>query len=133
MGRFNQGTAKRGSQKWIQRAVNLKPTVLNGLILPQLGGASSIAWCSPLEADQFTEYSDVDFLERIGHPELAINLEAFWPNGGPHWDALARSERGDVLLIEAKAHVEEMCSTPMSAKAELLSSKNRSCFECNGA
>ncbi len=47
--------------------------------------------------------------------QLSEKLREFWPRGGPHWDALARSAADDVLLVEAEAHIEEMCSTPCAA------------------
>ena len=34
-------------------------------------------------------------------------LSKFWPKSGPRWDALARTRSGRVLLVEAKAYVEE--------------------------
>jgi hypothetical protein len=44
-------------------------------------------------------------------------LAAFWPARGPQWDALATTDRGDVLLVEAKAHIAELCSPPSQAGA----------------
>jgi hypothetical protein len=118
MGRFPQPVGKRGSQKWIQSAVNeAAPRALDRLIIPSLGGASTIAWCSPLAADQFAEYRDAAFLKRIGADHLASELADFWPAGGPQWDALGRSDAEDVLLVEAKAHINEIFS-PASAAGE---------------
>jgi hypothetical protein len=66
------------------------------------------------------EYRDAEFLEQIGADQLASGLEEFWPNGGPQWDALATCDDGSVLLIEAKAHIGELCTTPSKAGAESL-------------
>ena len=69
-----------------------------------------MTWLSPLLTDEWAEYRDEAFLERIGHPELAAALNGFWPTRGPQWDGLAKT--GDiVLLVEAKAHVGELASS----------------------
>jgi hypothetical protein len=46
---------------------------------------------------------------------LIVPLREFWPDRGPQWDALARSDKGHVLLIEAKAHIGEMLSPASGA------------------
>lgn len=113
--RVIQPPGARGSLKWIQRAVNDRPSLLDALILPHLGDARTIEWLSPLASDVFAEYRDAAFLERLGLQEFIPSLEGFWPKRGPQWDALARSDRGDILLVEAKAHVGELCSPPTQA------------------
>jgi len=40
-----------------------------------------------------------------------VCLRDFWPTGGPHWDALGRSSKGNIFLVEAKSHIPEMMST----------------------
>src|SRR5271170_6188605 len=102
--RVKQPLGERGSLKWIQQTVNLNPKMLNDLILLKLAGVTTIVWRSPLVTDQYAEYRDLGFLERIGADQLAFELEKFWPSRGPQWDALARSDNGHVLLVEAKAH-----------------------------
>ena len=109
--RVIQKRGDRGSLKWIQRAVNTSPALgLDTLILPFLDHASSITWISPLASDEFAEYRDADFLGRVGVPHLAHALAEFWPSRGPQWDALGRSDKNDIVLVEAKAHVKELCS-----------------------
>lgn len=54
----------------------------------------------------------------IGHKNLEPALETFWPTRGPQWDALGKTSKGDVLLVEAKAHVAEMCSPSTAAGPE---------------
>jgi hypothetical protein len=110
--RVVQPLGARGSLKWIQRCVNAG--VLDAELLPNLSGATLINWTSPLEVDGFAEYRDADFLARVGLERLAPALADFWPARGPQWDALALSDHGDVLLIEAKAHLPELFS-PASA------------------
>ena len=108
--RCEQPPGKRGSLKWIQRAVNVRPAAIDAPILPQIPGASRVEWLSPIESDAFAEYRDRSFLNKVGHPELADALSDFWPAFGPQWDALGRTDIGEVILVEAKAHIEEMFS-----------------------
>ena len=39
----------------------------------------------------------------------------FWPKNGCHWDALGKSENGQVFLVEAKAHIPEIVTDPSGA------------------
>ncbi len=114
--RVEQPLGERGSLKWIQQAVNLNPDMLNEMILPRLVGGT-IRWRSPLLDDQYAEYRDFGFLERIGANQLSPELEIFWPSRGPQWDALAQCDDGNILLVEAKAHIGELCSSPSQARA----------------
>jgi hypothetical protein len=116
--RVIQPAGTRGSQKWIQRAINKHPNVFDPLILAEVPCAEHIEWLSPLEHDEHAEYRDNSFLNRIGCPELAPALVAFWPVRGPQWDALARTNNGDVLLVEAKAHIDEMFSSGTQASPD---------------
>jgi hypothetical protein len=113
--RVRQKAGERGSLKWIQRAINHRPTTLNPHLLACIPAASTLDWLSPLEDDEHSEYRDRCFLERIGHPELSDALRAFWPSRGPQWDALARTDKNEVILVEAKAHLDEIASEGMKA------------------
>ena len=43
----------------------------------------------------------------MGPPRYGT-LSEFWPKSGPRWDGLARTEAdGKLILVEAKAHIEE--------------------------
>src|ERR1035438_4599520 len=55
----------------------------------------------------YSEYRDVEFLERVGLCHVSAQLRQFWPRGGPCWDALATTENG-CILGEAKSHVLEI-------------------------
>lgn len=118
MARFVQSSDGRGSLRWMQRAVNESWPSLNAPILAKLPHAHSVEWLSPLKSDDYAEYRDGAFLERIGRPELRPALADFWPPRGPQWDALGRSNAGDILLVEAKAHVAEICSPGTGAGPE---------------
>jgi len=122
MSRVEQPAGSRGSLKWIQRAVNLHPRVLDEPLLTQIPGAREVEWLSPLASDSYAEYRDGAFLDRIGASELRPQLAQFWPQRGPQWDALARTNCGDILLVEAKAHVAEMLSPATQARSQSLAS-----------
>jgi hypothetical protein len=115
----DHGRAYKKSQLQIQIAVNRHRVELDQELLSRLPTLAALDpvldWRSPLEDDKFREYYDAGLLDRIGRPELKDKLAAFWPKGGPHWDAVAvaRSKTGAWLgpvLVEAKSYPEEMRS-----------------------
>jgi hypothetical protein len=116
--RVEQPEGKRGSLKWIQRAVNEQWTSLNQPIAERTDSSAVIRWLSPLATDGFAEYRDSEFLNLIDQARLAPALKGYWPARGPQWDALGRTSRGDVLLVEAKAHIAEMCSPGTAASTQ---------------
>lgn len=122
MSRFVQAAAQRGSQKWLQALVNRYPGRINHYLAEalELEAAGSIEWRSPLENDDYAEYRDQAFLKQLGIPVGSVDLKSFWPRLGPQWDGLARTDRGDLILVEAKAHISEMCSSPTGAKGKSL-------------
>lgn len=107
----------KGSLKNIQLLVNSKSSLINAQIIsvfPELS-KHKITWVSPLSTDNFSEYRDDDFIVRVGLDKAKINLKSFWPNQGPQWDALAKTDKGAVILVEAKANVPEVVSPGTSA------------------
>lgn len=126
MSRFPQGLKTKGSQRWIQRFINHAPEVLEQQI-----GLGPIEWLSPLAADDYAEYRDDAALERLGISPPHRTLETFWPHGGPQWDALGRTASGTAILVEAKAHLNELYSPATGASAESSLSLIRSSLaEC---
>lgn len=117
MTRIEQPEGTRGSLKWIQRVIAGKPELIDVPIMQRLPGSPPVSWLSPLREDQFAEYRDAAFLKRLGIEDLKEDLAAFWPARGPQWDALGRSANGDLLLVEAKAHIPEILSSPTQAGA----------------
>lgn len=120
--RVRQIVGERGSLKWMQRLVDAHRGLADQTLRETLRLDPSVAleWRSPLREDSFAEYRDSDFLERIGLGHLRDDLGAFWPRGGPQWDGLATAACGKVILVEAKAHVEEMrshCSASPESRA----------------
>ncbi|MFH2057208.1 MAG: hypothetical protein ABIJ61_14720, partial [bacterium] len=107
-----QKEAIRGSQKWLQMLVNRCPNLLDQSLRPYLKmtARDTFTWRSPLREDCYTEYRDEDFLEQVSTRLEQRGLDSFWPHRGPVWDGLARTSRGDVILVEAKSHVSELAS-----------------------
>jgi hypothetical protein len=71
----------------------------------------TIDWRSPRADDDFAEYRDSAFLERVGLERFQDDLKSYWPSRGPQWDALAVTSDDKVILVEAKAHTSEMASS----------------------
>ncbi len=103
MPRRRQPRGTKGSLKWIQDLVNLHPEVLDEAIE---GGP--VEWRSPLADDDYAEYWDQAFLDRLGVTLRARPLDKFWPRSGPRWDALGLVLGERVVLLEAKAHLDEV-------------------------
>src|SRR5437763_51548 len=109
MARYPQLIDGRGSLRWTQRMANEHPNVLAAAI-----GSGPIDWCSPLTSDACAEYRDDAFLQRLGAPTLETPLSDFWPKLGPQWDGLGRAQGGPFVLLEAKANLPELLSSPSS-------------------
>jgi hypothetical protein len=110
------GRAHAGSQRQIQTYVNDSADVFSKAIAESLGASlppsARLEWVSPLKREGYIEYRDGDFLRVLGIQQYESELLAFWPKGGPCWDALARiwfsdGHRG-CMLVEAKSHVDEI-------------------------
>ena len=112
--------ATRGSQKWLQVGVNESPEVLNSAIrvAAKMAPDTDIEWLSPLESEDYAEYRDQAFVKKLRLNLDNRPLSEFWPLRGPVWDGLARTSTGEVLLVEAKAHIPEMV-TPASQASKL--------------
>jgi len=115
MGRFPQPNATRGSLRWVQHFVNAGQNALEAAI-----GIGPIQWRSPLASDEFAEYRDSSFLDLLGVQLPRRSLSSFWPVQGPQWDALGRAESGELVLVEAKAHVGEILTPGSQASADTL-------------
>jgi hypothetical protein len=60
-------------------------------------------------------------------------LSDFWPSRGPQWDALGISEAGEAILVEAKAHIQEIFSPPSQASPKSLKRIIKSLDETSSA
>ncbi|XOV89795.1 MAG: hypothetical protein ACFHX7_07885 [Pseudomonadota bacterium] len=107
----------RGSLKWLRVAVNQHTAMLNEAIMEtcSLEPTNHIEWVSPLESDEFAEYRDQAFLDLLGIRLDERPLANFWPKRGPQWDGLARTSKGEILLVEAKANIPEVSSPGTAA------------------
>ena len=116
MPRYAEGIADRGSQKWLQYLVNVEPELINRELGAFVEGISDeeIRWLSPVRDDDYSEYRDRAFLQRLGLTLEKVALSEYWPRGGPVWDGLARAS-SHFFLLEAKAHIPELNSTRMKA------------------
>ena len=89
MPRISQGSALKGSQKWIQKFVNEKPDLLNSLIRTQLDLPSTekIRWHSPIAEDEYAEYQDQAFLDPLDIKLLDVYLRISGLREGHGWIA----------------------------------------------
>lgn len=123
--RIVQKTGIRGSLMYVQRLISQCPQLLDAELrqLGVIGHTASIVWKSPLERDQWAEYRDKDFLHQLGRDDVADALEKFWPTRGPQWDGLG-VEGSNLILLEAKAHVDELNSSCTAKSAKSLKQIN---------
>ncbi len=118
--------ANRGSRRWLQILVNCRPELINEALRRQLADSpEGIDWRSPLLSDHYAEYRDQTFIDRLAGSqyltapfEMRRPLADFWPRFGPQWDAFAVTDKGQILLVEAKAHIPEMVTAPTQARGE---------------
>jgi hypothetical protein len=115
MGRFPQPAGHKGSLRWLQQLVNEHANVLDEAI-----GLGRIDWRSPCADDDFAEYRDQAFLDRLNIKLRTASLAKFWPARGPQWDALGRARSDEVILVEAKAHIPEIMSSGSKASPDSL-------------
>lgn len=118
MTKIKQKSDSRGSLKCIQDLINCNPSCINTLIFDVFEELANdeIIWVSPLQNDNYSEYRDHSFIDIVGLIPKEIQLERFWPKGGPQWDALAITSTKKVILVEAKANVREIRTTGTKAK-----------------
>jgi hypothetical protein len=96
------------SEHWLRMAVNEFTPALNSRINALFKwDVEQIEWLSPIAADDYAEYFDGEFLTRLGVSNPKVPLSDFWPESGPRWDGLAKTASGKLILVEAKAYIEE--------------------------
>ena len=99
----SKGLAIKGSQRWLQLLVNkFKPIFFSEILreMPHLNlnCLDEIKWLSPLEKYDYLEYSDSAFINQLGVKLEHKALVDFWPNGGPVWDGLAKTDKKNILI-----------------------------------
>jgi len=108
------------SEHWLRVAVNEHQEMLNSRISSLFGWSADerITWLSPVRSDEYAEYFDQEFLDKLGVSQLKVPLTDFWPRSGPRWDGLAKTESGKLILVEAKAYIEEAVEYGTRARLE---------------
>ncbi|MFH7321619.1 hypothetical protein ACHHRT_13585 [Desulfurivibrio sp. D14AmB] len=97
------------------------PGLLDTAIAEAFGWqATAIDWRSPIQDDDYAEYYDQAFLDRLLVNDLTMPLDEFWPKSGPRWDGLARTSDDKLILIEAKAHIDEAVDYRSKASDDAL-------------
>jgi hypothetical protein len=131
MNRYPKPSNGHGSLLDIQILVNDFPVLLTNNIRSAIDiSSNSIDWVSPRRDDDFAEYRDNGFLDKLGVPSLKTSLDEFWPKKGPQWDALGRGNKPEYFLLEAKANVREIVSPPTSASDKSLRLIRKSLDSC---
>jgi len=121
MDRYPQSSDGHGSLRDIQILVNGFPDFFTNKIKEHIMIESDrIDWVSPLKDDDFSEYRDNGFIEKLGIRNLETSLSAFWPKRGPQWDALGRGNGKEYFLVEAKANIDEIVSPETKATEKSL-------------
>jgi len=122
MSRVVQNSNSHGSLKDIQVLVNRNFHLFNCNIAEQFNDETlkSIQWVSPLARDAYAEYRDESFLELLNVSPQNVPLNKFWPRNGPQWDALGIADGQRLILVEAKAHIDELSSQGSGAREESL-------------
>lgn len=111
----------RRSEHWLRVMVNHHADVLDTAIAEAFGwSGAETEWMSPREDDGYAEYYDQAFLDRLGVDGLVMPLDEFWPKSGPRWDGLARTKEGKLILVEAKAHIDEAVDYGSKASPDAL-------------
>jgi hypothetical protein len=123
------------SEHWLRVAVNVMTDQLSAKVAKILSWSETqeIQWISPLKNDQYAEYWDQAFLDILGLSNLKIPLKSFWPAGGPRWDGLGKTESGRVVLVEAKAYIEEAVDYQSKASSDSFKHIKRSICETKNA
>jgi len=114
---------KIGSQRLLQAAIAQYPDLLNEALQESraIEKSECVTWTSPLEADQFKEFQDQAFLEKIGVTKsISYPLSKFWPRKGPVWDGTGITSSERPLILEAKAHIPEAASPASGASPKSM-------------
>src|SRR5882672_11842209 len=109
MPRRKRPSTTQRSEHWLRVAVNDYSQALNSAVAERFkwDRRDRVEWLSPIASDDYAEYFDQEFLDRLGVSNAKVSLNDFWPERGPRWDGLAKTASGKLLLVEAKAYIEE--------------------------
>lgn len=118
MGRYPQKSNSKGSLKRIQCLINNNVNIINSEIQTQWAEIKNIEWVSPKSNDDYAEYRDQAFMDKLSIENVKETFNKFWPKMGHQWDALAKADNEKIILVEAKANIPELVTPPTSAKAK---------------
>jgi hypothetical protein len=129
-----QKSKDKGSLKDLQVLINKNEELINKEIKANFNefAEDKIIWTSPKEDENYKEYRDNRFLEKVGlksNEIQEIKLTKFWPARGARWDALATTDTGKIILVEAKANIPELKSSLSATSAKSISLINTSLNE----
>jgi hypothetical protein len=121
MSNLKDELANRGSKLCTQIAVNNTVDEINNKtrnisrksrkhLLDDKIGLGEIQWLSPLTSDNYKEYQLNEIANKIPHHKLREVDWSFWPKNQPKWDAIGISPDDTLIMVEAKAHVNEFVS-----------------------
>ncbi len=117
MPRIPHKLESRRSERLMRIVANEGSPVFQRRLEQLTASPHQIEWLSPLKGDDHAEYYDSAFLDKLGLSALAPALKDFWPESGPRWDGLARTDGGEVILVEAKAHLDETITDCLAGPA----------------
>ena len=137
MSNTSKGKGEKGSKFWIQILVNTGDgKVLSNEIKKLDSSIEDISWISPLEKDEYEEYklNSSKIIDKLGINKKDMD---FWPQNQPQWDAIGIVENCDkenntIILVEAKAHVQEMnsaCTAKDEKSIEIIEKAVRETWE----
>jgi hypothetical protein len=91
-------------------------------------GLGNISWISPLSSESFIEY-EMKNLPKKHLIELGldtINWNDVWPSRRqPQWDAIGIAPDGTLIIVEAKAHINEIMSRTKLSSTSISARYNR--------
>jgi hypothetical protein len=136
MGKMGNGY---GSEFHLLRYLGYRRHDLNREIEKTTGGRVSDWLDFPVGAARFDrEWKGVDFVDSTS--DIKSAWEKFWPQTGnvPNWDAvglLESNSRFEYILVEAKAHVEELqssCSASKNGGLDTIRGALKATIKANG-
>jgi hypothetical protein len=118
MSNTSKGRGKKGSKFWIQTLLNLdNGNILSSKILKIDPTIENITWISPLKKENYREFKTKEILEKFSNATNTFVSSdiSFWPYQGPWWDAVGVNyEKNTIILVEAKAHIDETMTKCLS-------------------
>lgn len=125
MSNTSKGKAIKGSKLWMQILANIgEGKALTKEIQSIDNSIEEIEWLSPLRSEEYIEYSlnNKKISELLG---ISNDDMKFWPLNQPQWDGIGITRNKDnsinqIILLEAKAHLDEIKSSCQASDGESL-------------